>query len=103
MHRLLVFTKYYPASRGGHNRSLLAGYVFTYDLDADKGSGIVQLRYRKRERAVSFDVTRGGGGWWVSRENVHLTFLVGKIDMRGYLTCIKQLQRFTYVCHLRFI
>ena len=30
-------------------------------LMADKGSGIEQLRYRKRERAVSFDVTRGGG------------------------------------------
>ena len=37
-------------------------------LMADKGSGIVQLRYRKRERAVSFDVTRGGGGGGGSRE-----------------------------------
>ena len=66
----------------------------TYNLDS---SGIAQLRYQKHKKAVSlpkisiniFDVSKGGGwvgGWGGGLErNVKLTFLVGKIDMRGFL------------------
>ena len=61
-------------------------YLFAI-LIAAKGSGIVQLKYQKREKAVSlpkisiniFDVSKGG--WGMIERNVQLTFLVGKIDM----------------------
>ena len=67
-----------PRKTWGPERSLLAGYVFTY-----AGS--------KREKAVSlpkvsiniFDVFNGDGGGVVSR-NLQSTFLVGKIDMRDF-------------------
>ena len=53
-------------------------------LIAAKDSGITQLRYRKREKAVSlpkisiniFDVSRGG-----LERNLQLMFLVVKFDM----------------------
>ena len=77
MHRLLCV--YYPASidlscpheKHGHMRDLCSQGIYLFAiLIAAKGSGIVQLKYQKREKAVSlpkisiniFDVSKGGGG-----------------------------------------
>ena len=62
-----------PRKTWGHEKSLLAGYVFTY-----AGS--------KREKTVSlpkvsiniFDVFNGDGGGGGLERNLQLTFLVGK-------------------------
>ena len=73
----------------GHERSLLAGICLLMILIPVKGSHIVQPRYQKRENAVSlpkisiniFDISKGVGAL---ERNVQLTFLGGKIDVRGF-------------------
>ena len=77
MHRLL-----------GDMRDLCSqGICLHTILIAAKGSGIGQLRYQKREKAASLPIISINIFYVLGvglEKNVQLTFLVDKIDMRGF-------------------
>ena len=84
-----------PRKRRDMRDLCLQGMCLLTILRAAKGRGIAPLRNQKREKAASlpkisiniFDISKEGvGGWGVEglERNVQMTFLVGKINTRGF-------------------